>query len=208
MKYSLRKLLIGFVLIATCTPFQVMAQTLEPVGQLAVFDSMENRVGTVLGRESGGSNIQGIKPALIAFNFDGFLFALTVNTDRFFGNFQTIYYESSDCTGAPLITKGQFPGEVDMGFWPEVAVLGPEPNPGTTPGNVVYRPNLGEIPRTVLYGSDSSGINGICSSFSSLPSRSVVSLVPVVDLDTLYTAPFELRPESGQKVKGGPRADR
>lgn len=134
---------------------------------LAVYDTNDKKVGDVV------SIMDGVTPTVV-FDIDGHLFALEIKTNDFRTNVNFIWFESDNCSGQPFMERIENPIER--------VVL-------TAPGNTVYVAEINAVPqtRTVRSNFDDAG----CHVFT-LP-QLVVPAVLLVDLDTLFTGPFEVR---------------
>ena len=174
-----RKLVAASVILASFAflfPFltsAAYAQTIEPVDELRVFDANGNEVGKVL-------TISG-EFSVVAIRVDGHLVKFAVLRDFLEGDF--LFFESSDCSGAPFLLV-----RVPEGIGDFRAAIVP---PGTTvwverPGNVVQtitaRSQL--VPPRFTPSCQNIGPNTI---------QAVEALGPLINFDEVFTPPFSVR---------------
>ncbi len=172
-------LLLVVNLASSFLPATAFAGELHSVQRLVVVDANGKLVGEVI------DTLFGYNP-LLAFRQEGKLFmvALTPDSAPFFGITGTgigngaFYFESTDCSGAPLMYRT-----------PDF-VLPTVVNP---PGMTVYVPDTSVIPQDVNFNSVLGEVGGgaTCGTFSG--TLSLVPAVPVVDLGSLFTPPFSVR---------------
>lgn len=144
-------------------------------GGLMVVDSIGTLVGGVLGLTFDGS--QRVL-ANVVVQKDGRMVALVVYPDHFEGTGPSLAYESTNCTGTPLL-DGDF----------NTLIL-----PATIegPGNTAYVPDTSAPPQSLTANSllqlgTCFQVQGGFGLQSAVPAR------PLVDLDTLFTRPFSVR---------------
>lgn len=153
----------------------------RPVGRVKVVDSRGNTVGTVI----GGLGLTYVHNALINGQFaptvllevDGRLIAVHISQDNFFTN-TILYFESNNCSGTPFLPVG----------WENLPILVSAIGP---PGHTAYLAVRGSQPRVVTTRSEL--FRGLCR-FSGSTER-VFPAEALIDLDTEFTPPFELRTE-------------
>ncbi len=144
------------------------SQTIQPVEQLMVVDGNGKRVGLVLGV---GSTV------IVGFKVDRIPIVLAVYRTFFQGH--AVYWESTDCSGTPLLPSG------GVGLFPPAGV--------SFPGNTVFVPvpNGEERTATVRSRADTRE----CSSID-FPFPFQIKVVParaLLNLDNHFTPPFSLR---------------
>jgi hypothetical protein len=153
---------------------------LKSVESLVVVDATGKKVGEVI--ETGFENL-----AEVAFEVDGLVFTLFTRPDGlFFSGTYILYFESTDCTGTPLISP-------DPGGLLQVAAVGP-------PGMTVYGPDSSATPQTITTRSSINRFTGACIDDLDI-ARNMVPALPLIDLDPLFTPPFKVKVAKGKIVK-------
>jgi hypothetical protein len=155
-------------------PFTATSAAKQPVltsrASLMVVDADGVQVGRVLSVETSE-----VLDILVAFEFDHQPFVLRVFSHRLGGTESRLYFQSSNCSGVPLVA------------WHGSLVL---PSAVVPPGNTLYLTEPGAIAERVVGGYVLDG-NGGCG-----PTSDEVFALParvIIDLDTLFTPPFSIR---------------
>lgn len=141
---------------------------------LDVVDATGKRVGTFVSLSADGPAAK----AFVQINFgrSGPKVVLAVNRTRFFG-FHRLSFDSTNCSGHPYYLI-----DSDASLFGNLpATIGPV-------DNVLFVPDVGGPQTTTLR---SYFINGIC--VEDVRIAPAVPAVPFVDLDSIFTAPFEVR---------------
>jgi len=175
----LATLAFGVILLTQTSPAKDK-QSVKPVQQPVVVDADGDTVGGVVALNGPA--------ATVLINVGGALFSLTVLPNQLFGTGGLVYFTTMNCTGTPYITP-QPPGLSTQ------SVLG-------GPGNSLYAPVPNAIPLTitplsVLFPSVPGGLPN-CAPPPPPPPPSppqvfAVAAMPLVDLNTVFTAPFSIR---------------
>lgn len=183
-------LVIGFLFLATfiCWFFSGSARAqrprVKPVGRVTVVDSKGKTVGTLLGGLGmafvhAGHNIAFTPTVLL--DVQGRLVPLDVAREGFYTD-SILYYESTDCAGKPWIQEAR------VQFQPPFQGLLPSVGIGL-PGHTAYGPVNGSESQLITVRSAS--ILDRCGAF--FAQVRVVPTEALIDLDTEFTPPFELR---------------
>lgn len=139
------------------------------VGLPLIVDANDAVVGLVV----GGTKIT----AIVATEIDSNVYAVRISRDQIHIDSGVIpYFESTDCTGqAYLDTADGGSLSRHIGFVAQ-------------PGKTIYEGDRDATPLTIQYGSfyPASGCDAVSGSLE------VVPVDPVVDLEVLFSAPFEL----------------
>lgn len=157
--------------LAFVIPSTAESQDINPLDQLVVLDGDNEVVGPVIALNDA------FTPA-VAFEVDGKLAVLQVRRDGFFGLGGDLFFESSDCTGQPLLSPAT------------VAEIIPK---GTIrpPGSTVYIPNMIDKPVNTTTNSRLFE-NGSCDQRTS--GGDWIRALQLVDLDERFTPPFRTAP--------------
>jgi hypothetical protein len=149
---------------------------LQNVSGLAVYDANGTKVGDVVG-------LLDMSVPVVAFAVGDQRFVLRVFEQHVFG--VRVVFEAPGCAGPVLLTAPFFdsPNRIGTSF----ALAGV-----AGPGRTVYLSDPGAVARNVSYRSRLT-VDGLCITSSFTSPASVVSGTPLVDLDTLYSAPFSVR---------------
>ena len=151
---------------------------------LAVFDSVNRKVGDVI--SIGGR----LNVPEVHLSIDDQSVIVQVLRTRIVGRIGGLLFQSNDCFGQAFVG---FESRQILDF--RTTLL--PPSVVAPPGNTLYIPDLTAPPRATSIGSflpqfedDGSG-PGVCEldGFT----RTAVPAIPLVDLDTLFTPPFEVR---------------
>ena len=176
---------------------QGFAQEVKFADEYAVFDANNKRVGREIGPIDLPQGL-GMNSVLsrVAVEVDDTFFSLGVSRIGF-GGAQTVFFESEDCTGTPLMDLPP----TSLIFPTAVAVFGEDGQSG----NIVYTPNLEETPSFI--NVHSIGLVTGCSSVD--VTREFVPATKLVDLGEMFTPPFTVKPENkvGNDVNGDGYAD-
>ncbi len=163
-------ILLVVTLLCSFLPATALAGELHSVQRLVVVDVNGKLVGEAI--DLPGNPV-------LAFQNEKLLFEVIV-TPAFFSGYGggALFYESTDCSGAPL-----------MNLSPTL-LLQTVVNP---PGMTVYVPDTSAIAQEVNINSALPDVaqGGGCSTFSF--TSFMVPAVPVVDLGSLFTPPFSVR---------------
>lgn len=135
-----------------------------------VVDANGKLIGTATSHDTLG---------VMAFRIGGQVFSVIVQGDGFEKNGQ-FFFESPDttCSGIPLI-------DVNQNDFLTPVIIAP-------PGSTVYAPDPQAVAQTITVGSALTA-EGSCFSFGGW-TASVVPVVALVDLDTVFTPPFTVKP--------------
>jgi len=210
---KLTQLVVGMVaLCMTLAPLPSVAQVLEPVNGLAVFDANGTRVGPVVGVWSDRTPSN----PLINSQNSGVWFSMKVdeitvllavdqNSVLYGTEVDELYFESIDCTGTPLF-RTNFLYSL---FLPSSTVVG-GPNPGQAGGggdNIIYVPDPGDTPTfvTTLSRTDGGMKSELCNPLGSPPTLEVIRAIPLIDIDAVFTRPFHIQEDVEPKKGGGPK---
>ena len=176
---SIAWLLQSVLLLLLAAPPSYAEGELRSVRVLSVRDALGRIVGKIIGFSPTQATNR-LRP-VIAFRFEDeetggrFFFRVLVERDQFRGN--TVYYESSNCTGIPFLESP--PDSTNP--MPEVGVAGP--------GNTVYIQNSDHV-RTInvqsLARSSDEGCVAVSFSIDVFPAK------PLIDLDTKFMPPYEV----------------
>lgn len=178
------------------------AQVLNPTDTVVVVDANQTVVGPAFGGFSGGGG-----NAIIAFQVDPFVVAITIRPDRLLATTFTPGWESNNCTGAPLMNVNESSGFASLTFSPVMVVA--QLNPGQDFLGKVRVANPNAIPQPVTIHSTvnnniPSGCINLDTSQDSFQAM-VVDTIEIIDLDALFTPPFHVE-VMGQPRKGkGPK---
>ncbi len=138
----------------------------------AVFDSLSQQVGTLVGFRDNGV------AAVVGMELLGESFLVGVRSDRFVGNTGGVYFESDNCTGSPLIIFRKT-------LSPLIAI-GP-------PGNMVYiAAGDTEAPLEVVTGSTLNTETVGCKKVK-VSGLKFVRARPLFDLFRIFVPPFTLQ---------------
>jgi hypothetical protein len=157
---------IGLLLALTSS---VHAQTLQHVNGFTVVDAN----GTVVGN---AISLQAQMP-IVALEVSGVTFTLVVLPDRLqsAGRSPTLWFESTDCSGAPMIEPGPFLSATVIG----------------SPGDTLYAQDPNGVRRIFTAGSKITEANRTCQpTFGTLFG---VPAIPLIDLSATFVPPFSLR---------------
>ena len=147
--------------------------TVKPIGQVTIVDSKGKIVGSAF-----GSIVEGTLVPTVLLKMNDHLFTIVVGKDRLFGRVN-IFYESEGCLGTPY-----FPADSPVGLLLPMGALVP-------PGNTVYVPQQGAVPKRVSFQSIFIPVGGCrphITSFEAVPGESLL-----IDLDAVFTPPFSIR---------------
>lgn len=183
----LAMLAFGLVLVTQKSPAKDK-QSVKPVEQPVVVDADGDELGSVLGLNG--------PTAVVLIDFEGRLFSLNVLKDRLFGTQGPLFFTTNNCTGTPYIPV--LPTALVT-----LSTIAP-------PGNSLYAENPNSIPLiitalSVLQPSFPGGPPASCQPTTPPPPPPGVPPPPgppqifaiaalrLVDLDTVFTAPFSIR---------------
>jgi len=144
------------------------AKPLRPV-RLAVYDATGKMVGRVL--QVGTPEIS------VPVQVNGTTVILAVRKDAIGGN-RTLFFDTTDCTGTPYVFA-------DSNSLLETTTT------VAAPGWTIYKQQPGALAQTIL--SKSRREVGACLGPLTPTTTSVFPAVPVLDLSTMFTAPFSVR---------------
>lgn len=151
---------------------------------LGVVDANGVLVGNVIGAATPVNPLQSV---VIAYKRDKrTVVVLQVFRDHFEGNVPALLFLSPNCTGTPFL-----PTADQVQTLTSVVAIAP-------PGSTVYLAEPQATSQTITVGSE-LGRDGSCTTPAeaaggSTPQMTVVPAFPSVDLNTLFTPPFSLRP--------------
>ncbi len=161
------------------------AQVLNTTDTVVVVDAIGTVVGPALDTNDGGTS------ASVVFQVDSFVVALRVTNSRFFAKVQA-FWESSDCSGTPVILEEGGDTQLFTRVVVSQNVLGPN-----LLGKVfVEDPNATPRATTVQATFDRFTPSG-CLGTNVV--TTVVDTLEIMDLDALFTPPFHV----GKGVKQG-----
>jgi len=143
----------------------------RPINRLVVFDAKGVTLGAVF---------FDVNQPEVVLEINGRLLSIRADRNRLFAE-GALLFESSDCTGSPLTDPA-------TDFVLPFAAIAP-------PGTTVYLPQQGATPQPITANSafNSAPTFG-CEQISPPATFLLVSAVAVIDLDTLFTPPFSVRP--------------
>jgi hypothetical protein len=177
MSREAKSVALALVLCSAILAAPVQAQSITP---LSVYDANGKSVGPVLGFADPrfSVNIQ-IGPApIVALRTNGLVVVLGVLQLELFGTQPTLFFESTDCSGTPLLP----------------ALTGTVTTPTAVQGDTVY---VGTgSPSTVTPHSElfvNVNAPGACGADVILPAISVVQAVPLFKVSSIFKAPFTMR---------------
>jgi hypothetical protein len=136
-----------------------------------VVDAHGTKVGKLLTVSPNGG--------ILAFEVDRQPFLLDLFQQNLSGT-SAVWYDSSDCSGPPLLATSLNP------LFPSSGV--------SAPGHTLYLPEPDAEPVTInpFSGSQVAG-DGTCARSSVLTPILFIPAQPIIDLDTLFTPPFSVR---------------
>jgi hypothetical protein len=138
---------------------------------LTVIDSHKKKVGQIGPFPTGSC-----AASAVSYEAGGRIFSVGVNKTGFPKCPANYFFESTDCSGTPFVN-------VFSSAFIESARVG-------EPGSTVYLPNLDEIQQDF---QSHSGISSFgCFAFDQIVNN-VAPEIPIIDLDTIFTPPFEVR---------------
>lgn len=163
------------------------------VRELSVVDSK----GKTVGITQGGifiHNVEAFAPTIemrtiIILDVDGRLIQVAVNRDQFYGG-QVIWFESTNCQGAPWLPAGGFNLE-GPSLLPEVAVA--------PPGQTIYVAKPGAASQSITINSildPGTRCRNYTAQVQAFPTEALVDLLSV------FTPPFTLRGSIGRRPRG------
>jgi hypothetical protein len=175
MQKSLLTLVIAVTLVlVSFTATSATKNVLKDLNSLTVVDAHGTKVGKLLTISSNDSGI-------LAFEVDRRPFLLRVSQQNLSGT-SAIVYDSSDCSGPPFIATSPTPLFSPSGV--------------SAPGHTLYLPEPDAEP-VIINPSGSSELteNGTCvpRAGAGLSPVLFVPAQPIIDLDTLFTPPFNVR---------------
>ena len=177
--------LVLVLFIACLNPSFSSAQKsrVKPVTRLELVDSKGRTMGTLLGNAGLNfapdfRNVAFVPTVLL--DVDGTLVSLSVAKEGYWNN-EPLFYESANCVGAPWIHIPLVPDTPLHGLLPSVGI--------GRPGHTVYVPAAGATDQVRVMASE--WIQDRCVSWG-LPSL-VVPTQSLIDLDTEFTPPFQLK---------------
>ena len=169
------------VMLGLITQLEPAASLKSPKG-FVVVDSTGKTIGPVLSVD------ETLRYAVVAFTANGLTFALRVDSGvppatGFTGNLDSLLFESADCTGTPYMDVRR----LDTLLADVVVEI---------PGRTLYRQDdtAAHIFTNSLLGGGDAG-PGECSTFPQTREFLGAVAIPVVDLSTLFTPPFHVRPQ-------------
>jgi hypothetical protein len=174
LMHSRTLFIMVLVMLRLITPLE-SANSPRSLKGLVVVDSTGKNIGPVLGIDDT------LRYAVVAFTVNGFTFALSVDSMAFTGSDRTLLFESTDCTGTPYL----FSNVVTL--LPVVVV--------SVPGSTVYRADDTTEPIFINSRTGADTPPGVCESLPQTQESIGSIAIPVVDLSTLFTPPFHVRPE-------------
>ena len=186
----MRRSLFGWLLCFIVFPsLSSVAEEVKFADEYAVFDANKKRVGRAVGTTTVGQT-PGRNSVIsrVAVEVQDYFFALGVGRLGFSG-VQTVFFESDDCTGSPLMDLPP----ASLIFPTAAAVFGENGQPG----NIVYTPNLNEAPSSINVRS--VGLVTGCGPANL--TRNFVTASKVVDLGEFFTPPFTVKPEKGSLLE-------
>ena len=199
-----------FVWVIISAPHPSVAQVIQPIDGLAVFDDNGARLGPVVGIWS-----QETPPPQNGFT-GGVWFSMKVddttvlllvdqNSALYGTGLDELYFESSDCTGT-LLFRTSF---LNSNLLPSSAVVG-GPNPGQAGSggdNVVYvpDPNASATFVTTLSRTDGSAKSELCDGLGAPPTIEVIDAIPLIDIDASFTRPLHVQSDVAPKKGQGPK---
>ena len=203
------KFILGTIaLFLTIAPIQSFAQVIEPITGLAVFDANGTRVGPVVGVWSPqipGSSSTGLQNGGVWFSMQvddiTVLLAVDQNSMLYGTGVDEMYFESAICSGTPLF-RTSFLNSI---LASDNLIRGPVPGQvGGAGDNIIFVPDPNALPQTVTILAVVSGVepencNGINTSFET------ISSIPLIDIDAVFTRPFQVQPDVEPKKGGGPK---
>lgn len=161
-------MLVSLVTVAPARP-------IRPV-QLNAYDANGLKIGRIL--DVSGQSGSVFSEARVAVRVSGITIVLQVRRDTLGGYGRGLVFESADCTGTPYLLP-----EPESMLQPVTTVV--------PRGRTVYAPQPGASERLITTQS------GMTASQGCLPSNAlnvkVIPAVPLIDLSTLFTAPFSIR---------------
>jgi len=170
-------------------PYSASAQKprVKPVGRVSVVDSKGKIVGTILGGLGLTTPVHTIPNRTFApsvlLDAEGRLIAVEIGQEGFFSD-NSLYYESTNCSGTPWLTDIAVQSEPPLhGLLPSVGI-GP-------PGHTVYVPVEHSSPHALTIRSQFH--RGRCFSPLLFPPPTGIPTEALIDLDTEFTPPFQLR---------------
>jgi hypothetical protein len=182
MQKSLLTLVIAVILVLVSLTATSAAQpVLKSLSSLTVVDAHGVKVGELFGISANGNG-------LVAFEVDQQPLLLSLNANGFV--FTSIFFLSGDCTGASYLRTSLNPATI-LNLFPLVAV--------SATGRVLYLPT-GAAP--LQDTSEDPGFMGskfIATGACVPPTRIdeeqawYIPVIPVIDLNTLFTPPFSVR---------------
>lgn len=159
---------MSLALQASFLPFAAHAGPLKGFSTFNVVDANGKLIGNAIPDGTSAS---------LVFKVGGQVFGVTVHGDGFARD-GGLVFESPDttCSGTPLIEVRPAALLTDRAIAP--------------PGSTVYVADPQAVPQTITRGS--IFFNGFCLSLGG--SASAVPVVALVDLDTMFTPPFKVKP--------------
>ena len=210
---KLTQLVLGtMALFITVYPFPSSAQVIEPITGLAVFDANGTRVGPVVGvwspqipGSSPGSSSTGLQNGGVWFSMQvddiTVLLAVDQNSMLYGTGVDEMFFESAICSGTPLF-RTSFLNSI---LASDNLIRGPVPGQvGGAGNNIIFVPDPNALPQTVTILAVVSGVepencNAINTSFET------ISSIPLIDIDAVFTRPFQVQPDVAPKKGGGPK---
>ena len=139
---------------------------------LVLYDANDKKVGDVV-------DLSSLVYPVVIFRVDEHVFALRVTRSRFIGE-SPLWFASTDCSGPPLLEVNE---EESFDLLLSNPVIG-------SPGHTVYVPDLNAVVQSVLV---KSFLRQVGQCLPDNATKTVVSAIPIVDLDTQFTPPFSVR---------------
>ncbi len=185
-----RSIGIGSLLLFSCIPcfFPSSAYSqkprVRPVVRITIVDSKDATIGVLLGGlglnfAPVGHNIAFTPTVLL--DVEGRLVPVGVAKEGFRSD-TILYYESTGCAGQPWVA--------DISLAPEVPLHGLLPSVGIgPPGHTVYAAVAGSTPQ--LRSVRSAFAGGHC--YANAIPQQVVPTEALIDLDTEFTPPFQVK---------------
>lgn len=168
--------------ISSCLLFSSVSighsQTLFPRTQLAVFDSKDTKVGSVLGMFNDKAS-----PLWVAFTIEGHLVALKVTQDQLKGpDGVEAYYLSQECSGEPHFKHSQIQG--GKGMLPTVLI--------GSPGRTVYVVDDEDV-SLIFYPQSQRSTSGACIKVNLLNPIKLRPGKGIINLQEIFTPPYHIR---------------
>jgi hypothetical protein len=178
-------LAFGFIIVTQNLPAKDK-QAVTPLEQAVIVDADGDKVGSVLGLNG--------PMAVVLIQFQGRLFSLNVSKNGLSPTGNPVFFTTNNCTGTPYVIV-QAPGLVTL------STIAP-------PGNSLYGNDPNGIPQIItalslLLPSVPGGQPASCQSTTPPPPPGVpppsppqilaVPALRLVDLNTVFTAPFSIR---------------